>query len=303
MKRALPLLLVLLVVVPLSGCLFRSRKVERRLSTAPLQTASQEQLIARINADAAKVQSMNATVDISPQVGGQQKGKITDYKDIRGYILVRKPAMLRMIGLMPILRNRAFDMVSDGQAFKLSIPPQNKFIVGSNEVIRASKQPLENLRPQHIYDALLLREIDPETEVAVLEASTEPVVDPKSRKIVDQPNYILDVIRRSERGWFLSRKIYISRTDLLPNRQVVYDKMGNIATDARYADFKPLNGLMFPHVIQIWRPQEEYTITLAILKLALNQPIKDEQFALQQPSGSQLVRLDESRAELEAKRP
>ena len=133
------LLITLLATVPLSGCLFRSRKVERRLSTAPLQTATQEQLIARINTEAVKVQSMNATVDISPQVGGAKKGKITDYKEIRGYILVRKPAMLRMIGLMPIVRNRAFDMVSDGRQFKLSIPPQNKFIVGRNDVIHPSK--------------------------------------------------------------------------------------------------------------------------------------------------------------------
>jgi uncharacterized protein YajQ (UPF0234 family) len=31
--------------------------------------------------------------------------KVTDYQQIRGYILLRKPAMLRMIGLLPIVRN------------------------------------------------------------------------------------------------------------------------------------------------------------------------------------------------------
>ncbi len=43
--------------------------------------------------------------------------------------------MLRMIGLFPIVRNKAFDMVSDGDRFKLSIPARNKFYVGHNEVI------------------------------------------------------------------------------------------------------------------------------------------------------------------------
>ena len=89
------------------------------LSTAKLQTATQQELIDRLNQDAAPIQSLNATVDIATSVGGEKRGKITDYKEIRGYILVRKPNMLRMIGLYPIVRNKAFDMVSDGQQFKL----------------------------------------------------------------------------------------------------------------------------------------------------------------------------------------
>ena len=75
-------------------------------------------------------------------------------------MLARKPAMLRMKGLLPLVRNTAFDMVSDGQDFKLWIPPKNKFVVGTNsdDNYQPDKR-LENLRPQYIYDALLLREI------------------------------------------------------------------------------------------------------------------------------------------------
>ena len=127
-------LLVLLAVFPLTGCLFRSRRVERQFSTAPLKSATQAELIDYINAQAAKIQTMQATVDIDTSVGGVKKGKVTDYQQIRGYVLARKPAMLRMIGLMPIVRNRAFDMVSDGREFKLWIPPKNRFVVGRNDV-------------------------------------------------------------------------------------------------------------------------------------------------------------------------
>ena len=73
-------------------------------------------------------------------MGGEKKGKVTDYQEIRGYILVRKPDMLRMIGLFPIVRNTAFDMVSDGDRFKLSVPAKNKFYVGSAEVTQAFEQ-------------------------------------------------------------------------------------------------------------------------------------------------------------------
>jgi hypothetical protein len=207
-------------------------------------------------------------------------------------VLVRKPAMLRMIGLFPVVRNRMFDMVSDGQTFKVSLPVKGQFIVGRNDVIHPSHRALENLRPQHISDALLLHEIDPNNEIAVLESGTESVVDPKSKKHVDQATYVITVLRREDTGWFLSRRIVFSRTDLLPHRQIVYDKLGNIATDARYEKFTDYGGVLFPASIQITRPQEEYDILLSIVKLRLNEPLKDEQFALAQPPGSQLVRLD-----------
>ena len=67
-----------------------------------------------------------------------------------------------MIGLMPIVRTTAFDMVSDGQDFKVWIPTKNKFVVGKNNVATPNTdQPMENIRPQNIYEALLIRQIDP----------------------------------------------------------------------------------------------------------------------------------------------
>src|SRR5665213_1480667 len=166
----LRLIFIFLSVLPWSGCLFRSHTVKPPITSASLQSAPQQQLIDYINNQAAKIQSMQATVDIDTSVGGEKKGKVTDYEQIRGYVLARKPAMLRMIGLMPIVRNRAFDMVSDGQNFELWIPPKNRFVMGRNDVLTPNpRQPLENLRPQVIYDALLLREIDPEHDIAVME--------------------------------------------------------------------------------------------------------------------------------------
>src|SRR5437660_11796269 len=160
----------LLCLLPLGGCLFRSHSVERKVSTAVLKEATKDQLIEIINREASKIQTLNATVDISPAVGGSKKGKVTEYQEIRGYILLRKPSMLRMIGLFPIVRNRAFDMVSDGETFKVSIPVKNRFIIGRNNLIHPTGSALENIRPQHIFDALLLREIDPSKEASFIEA-------------------------------------------------------------------------------------------------------------------------------------
>jgi len=291
-RRILPIC-PLLVVLSTTGCLFRSHKVESHISSALLKSANQQELIDIVNHDAQQIKTMNATVDIRASAGGQKKGKVTDYTEIRGYILAEKPTMLRMIGLFPVVRNRAFDMVSDGANFKLWIPPKNKFIVGRNDVVKANPaQPLENLRPQHIYDALLLPEIDSKSEIAVLEGDTERVVDPKTHKPVEQANYVLNVIRHDPDGrWSLSRKIYFDRVTLTPYRQIVYDKQGNVATIADYSDYRDFSGVRFPGHIEIGRPQEEYNIGLNMVTLKLNEPLKPDQFELQQPAGAQVVHL------------
>jgi outer membrane lipoprotein-sorting protein len=287
--------LVFLAVVPLSGCLFRSRKVERPVAVQ-LKTATAQELIDYVNTQASKIQTMQATVDIDTSVGGEKKGKVTDYQQIRGYVLARKPAMLRMIGLMPIVRNRAFDMVSDGRNFKLWIPPKNRFVIGRNDIENPNAtQSLENLRPQHIYDALLLRHVDPQTEIAVMENETGSTTDNKGRKVL-RADYILDVIHTGTPP-FLDRKIVFSRTDLLPHKQLFYDGTGNVITIAIYEDYREDKGVNFPWQIEIARPQEEYDITLTIVKLDLNLPLPDDKFVLEQPPGVDVVHLDKQQAE------
>jgi outer membrane lipoprotein-sorting protein len=277
--------------------------VEETYSKAPLQESSQSGLINNINQQAEKIQSLKATVDIDTSVGGAKKGHQTDYKEIRGYVLARKPAMLHMIGLLPIVRTTAFDMVSNGQEFKLWIPPRNRFVTGRNNVqTHNADQPMESIRPQDIYEALLIRPIDPEREVAVLENSNEILHDAKGHRVL-QEDYELVVIRKGDQGWALSRKIVFSRTDLKPHRQYIYDDEGKLVTDARYADYKDNDGISFPSRIEIFRPQEEYDITLNLLKLEINTPLRDDQFGLEQPPGAEVVRLDQPQPQSSAAVP
>jgi len=294
MRRSAPFwtLVLLLAALPTTGCLFRTRPVEETYSKAPLRESTQTQLIDIINEQAQKIRSLQATVDIDTSAGGAKKGHVTDYKEIRGYVLARKPAMLHMIGLLPIVRTTAFDMVSDGQEFKLWIPPRNRFVVGHNEVqTRSPDEPMENIRPKDIYDALLIRHVDTQNEIAVLENGFEILHDAKGLRVL-QEDYELVVIRKGEQGWKLSRKIVFSRTDLQPHRQYIYDDQGNLATDARYASYKEYDGVNFPSRIEIFRPQEEYDITLNMLKLEINKQLRDDQFALEQPPKAEVVNLD-----------
>jgi hypothetical protein len=295
-KRAFILSLAIVALLAVNGCGFRtSHPVKMRTSTAVLREATLEQLVETINANAARIKSLKANpVDIDSSVVELKKDRVKDNPQVSGWVLLRKPEMLRMRVLVPVVRTVMIDMVSDGKKFELSIPPKNKFIVGSNrEPAKPSAQPLYNIRPQHIFDALLLKAIDPsDGEIAVLENSTEIVKDPKSHKDVEQANYAVLVIRKDEAGYYLSRKIFFSRTDLLPHEQYIYNRQGQLATYAHYENFSDYSGIMFPGIVSIQRPVEGYGITLSIVKLDVNLPLTDEQFTLAQPPGSQLINLD-----------
>ncbi len=289
---------LLLAVLSTSGCVLRTRPVEDQYSKVPLKESTQQGLIDSINQQAKAIQSLKATVDIDTSVGGMRKGHYTDYKEIRGYVLARKPDALHMVGLMPIVRTTAFDMVSDGREFKLWIPAKNRFVMGKNEVGTPNiDQPMENIRPQNIYEALLIQHVDADSEIAVLENGYEILHDSKGRRIL-QDDYELTIIQKYDKGWRLARKIIFERTDLKPHRQYIYSEDGKVATDAHYAEYKDYDGFSFPSRIEIYRPQEEYDITLNMLKVDINQPLKDEQFVLEQPSGAVVVNLDRPQSSL-----
>src|SRR5579862_6522246 len=289
---------LLLALLPTKGCLLRTRPVEEQYSKAPLKESSQQGLIDSINEQASAIHTLKATVDIDSSAGGMKKGHVTDYKEIRGYVLAKKPDSLHMIGLMPFVRTTAFDMVSDGRDFKLWIPPKNKFVVGENRTDKVnSDQPMENIRPQNIYEALLIRHIDPNNEIAVLENGYQTLHDAKGHRVL-QEDYELTVIKKAGDSWILARKIVFDRTDLKPRRQFIYSEDGKVATDAKYADYKDYDSFSFPSRIEIYRPQEEYDITLNMLKVEINRPLSDDQFTLEQPAGAEVVHLDRPQSSL-----
>ncbi len=111
---------------------------------------------------------------MTPALGSAEKNKITEYKDVRAYILFRKPADIRIIGLYPVVRNKAFDMVSDRRRFQALHPVQEPLHRrAATRSIEPSTNKLENLRPQHFLDALLVRPVDPETDKVLLENFTD----------------------------------------------------------------------------------------------------------------------------------
>jgi outer membrane lipoprotein-sorting protein len=291
--RKITLIFLIALLSVISGCGFRSsHPVKMRTSTATLRDATLEQLVEIINSNAEKLKTLKATVDIDSSVLEEKKNRVKDNPQVAGLILMRKPEMLRMRIYVPVVHNVMADMVSNGKNFELASPIKSKFYVGSNQQpVKPSPQPLENLRPQHISDALLLKPIEGK-EIAVLENTTEVVKDPKNHKDVEQLAYTLVVIDKDSVGYYLSRRIVFSRTDLLPHEQSIYDRQGRLVTFVRYENFTDYSGISLPAIVSIQRPIEGYGITISMVKLDVNVPLTDEQFVLTQPPGSQLINLD-----------
>jgi hypothetical protein len=264
----------------MTGCLARRRVITRKGGSAQqaLLSADKETLLKRIDGIYQSIDTLNATVDMVPALGTVNKGEITEYKDVRGYVLYRRPDDIRIIGLYPVVRNKAFDMVSSGGEFKVYIPARNRFIVGEGEIIHPSKKRLENLRPSHFLTALLVQPLQ-EGERAMLQNITDE----------DAATYVLHIVRQGPVGELIpSRAVQFDRLNLALERQLIFDESGNILTDARYRNWENFGSIQFPKEIQINRPRDEYGIVLNVLKLDVNKPLTDEQFALEQPEGTTL---------------
>ena len=135
--------------------------------------ATENELLDSYNALARGVQTVNATVELKPTAGSKYSGVIDEYHEVKAFLQASRPYNIRMIGQVPVIGKTVFDMASDGQNFEVSIPPKNKFLAGPVSLERSSSKPIENLRPQHLVDALLWPEIHKEEAVLLEEFNDE----------------------------------------------------------------------------------------------------------------------------------
>jgi outer membrane lipoprotein-sorting protein len=277
------LLLFCLISSGLTSCLVRRRSIARQGGQVnqALLIADRPTLIEAVQKQYEAIRDFNAEVNMVPALGTTEKNKVTEYKDVRAYILFRKPSDIRIIGLYPVVRNKAFDMVSNGTDFKLYVPARNRFIVGKNELSQPSPNKLENLRPQHFQDAILVHPLEPNDRVLMENFTDE-----------DNAFYILHVVRdNGNQQLQLIRTIWFNRVDLKLARQLIFDPSGNILTDARYSEWKVYDGAPFPKHIEINRPRDEYAVVIDIVKMDINKGVGADKFALDQPEGTTLQML------------
>lgn len=283
---------MLLPLLAATGCLKHTRILEKPQQPAVVLSASPQQLIQAVDDRYDAIHSLNATVLIRASVSNANKGKETDYTSIRGYILLRQPSMLRVLGLLPVVDTRAFDMASNGKTFTLLIPPKNEAIIGSNRVVKPSPKPLMNLRPSVFYDSMLVGKVGP-TDLIYVTSDTRLAPVPHSKHLELEPDYELGILKRvgDTQRLLPERVLHISRTNLLPYQQDEYDNKGILVTKTLYSNYQTVDKIPYPMRIVIERPIDGYKLDLTIEKLTLNHPLANDQFELKIPAGTKIKRL------------
>jgi hypothetical protein len=284
MRRNIPVwLAVVATLFSAGGCLVkRETRVRPSALPPPAQEATLQDLVTKLNSWSAAVRTMTATVDLAPTAGSVYSGVIREYRDVKGFLLLESPSLLRMQGQAPVVRTQVFDMVSSGEEFRLYIPPKQKFIVGKNAANPPAKNSIENLRPQHILEALLVPAIDPAREKCFLEEAEDG----------SQQHYLVTVVEPGEGGELrLRRKAWFDRSTLELSRMQFYSPRGNCQEDVRYADYQDFQGVRYPSRIELGRPIEDYSLVITFVKATFNQPIGPGKFELKKPEGAELVDL------------
>ncbi len=284
-SRRLPVLFLFLCLIAwgLDSCVVRRRLITRRPTSgkaaANLLVADEASLADSIAKHYNAVHDFSATVDMTPALGTAEKSQITEYKDVTGYIVFRKPAMIHIIGLYPVIRSKAFDMTSNGTTFNLFLPSRNLFLTGANTITKLSTNKIENLRPQYFLEALLVRPVDAVNNKVLMTNMTDE----------DEAFYIIHEIGQKTNGELeMHRTLWFNRLDLLLARQIIFDASGNILTDCRYSDWKPWDNVAFPKHIDFNRPQDGIGVVLDIQKMDINKGVPDDKFVLTQPEGTKL---------------
>jgi outer membrane lipoprotein-sorting protein/predicted small lipoprotein YifL len=257
--------------------------------------ATREELLEAYNRIALGTKTLNATMELKPTAGSKYSGVIDEYHEVKAFLLAARPAVIRVIGQAPVIGTTVFDMASDGDTFRVSIPPKNKFLVGPVAVERTSTKPIENLRPQHLLDALLWPEVRKEEAVLFEEFNDE-----------NGRYYVLTVLRGGYQTEIL-RKIWFDRSDLQVTRMQIFGPKGLLLSDIRLAAWQPPDGAgpsapatpsngvaSFPRAIRIERPHDDYKLDLQVTKVILNEEIPAERFKLDPPAGAELVRVGDA---------
>jgi outer membrane lipoprotein-sorting protein len=293
MKRIWKSMILLTVSAAAGGCprtVTNSTKVP--VAEQPVaREASEEDLLDRYNVLARGLKSMDATLEMKATAGTKYSGVIDQYHEVKTFLLASRPYNVRMIGQVPIVGKTVFDMVSDGQTFEVSIPPKNKFLTGQVAMERQSNKPIENLRPQHLVDAVLWPEVRKEEVVLIEEYNDEMA-----------RYYVLTVLRGGYKSEIL-RKIWFDRADLHMVRLQSYGPKGALLSDVRYANWHPVapgSAEEYPMSIRLERPRDEYRLDLTITKVTLNQALEADRFKLEAPAGAEVVKVGENSEE---KRP
>ena len=298
MRRGLPFKGLLrtaalaLLLLPATGCLVRTRSVSRTVAPPQVLDATLEQLIQQTDSRFTEIQNIFASMEVSAETGGQHQGEVKEIPTFSGYLFLRKPGDLRLILQLPVVRSKAFDMVSDGKTFSLYLPKSNKAYEGLDEIpTQLSKNGLENVRPYVIRDALVLPAVKEDEVVTKSETSRMLPPAPGTKEEIEEPVYEMTVLHVSGRQGRRIRIVRFGRITLDPYEQDIYDNDGRVVTVVRYQHYQKFGDYRYPALIEIDRPIDEYKLKLEFTKVTINGKLAGDEFVKEIPATVQIQKM------------
>ena len=233
---------------------------------------------------------MKSTIYIQLTVESDERDEQTEHREVRGALVTRRPGWIRATAQTPGGISKAIDMVSNGLTYQVYVPWKNLVYEGANRMDERSENRAENIRPQHILDAIMFAPVG-EDQLILMDTESYgrsgfQIVHLVDRNGGDPPK--------------IGRKYWFSRDDLSLARLQILDPDAELATDAWYRDWQEENGLPYPKSVRIERPRDGYRIDIQILKAGLNEPVPDTSFVLNLPQDIQVERIGEPAAETTA---
>ncbi|MDP9051768.1 MAG: hypothetical protein M3O31_13780 [Acidobacteriota bacterium] len=276
----------------LTGCL-HTRTVPKTHPPAVVLSASLDQLLKQADDRYDAVRNMTLVIKLSTETGGSRKGEVTQYPDLKGYIVIGKDQNIQVY-LIHYLYGNVMNMVSDGKTFKMLIRPKNCALVGSDQVTSTSQKGLYSLRPSALLDPLLIQGLKPNQLVSMTQDS-RIITDPKKRKeLIDDPDYDLEFLSEPQGKVARSQHvIHIDRINLMPWRQDIYNAEGKVETSAEYYNYKKFGEIDFPTKIVIKRPLDELGLTITVTSATFNGELASDQFKLDIPATVTTTNMDD----------
>lgn len=323
-----------------SGCgLFGTHKrVQVPQLLEPLAEAKTDRLIREINR-LASTRSMYGKVDIQfEDTSFAAVGMADKYRQVDGTITLQRPGRIYLAIQFSFVD--LVQMTSDGEHFRVAVlrgdEKYKRFVKGTNNAVYAklndevktaatkdNKQKseketvsaLSNLRPQHLTDALMIRQIDPAGPGLYVQSQffqEEPDTRAQAKKgaRVMRGYYFLEELSEPANGEArVLRRFWFDRVDgIRLTRVQSYDDRGLLVTDVSYFNEQPFgenNVASLPSRVEITRPQDQYKLSISYQEpssVALNREWPPETFVLQNKWQLPEVDLDAQNKKVTANR-
>lgn len=291
-RRTFLCLCVLLVLS--SGCSV-SRPVlipiEERLFDA--LDASRQELLTKLESSSREVETIRASVIyVAAGIMTGEEGQIENrvYDETRGALLVERPSLIRMEGNAMLGFLQAFQMISNDEEFRLSVPARNEFYVADKDSDIQGDNPLLKLRPHHVLESLFVDITEYLSDPQVIDSFEESTEGRRRFYVVS----FIDVSGSSGR---LIEKVWIDRLNLETARKQLFNDDGVLEMQVDYAFYQETAGVIFPQQVNVERPSDGVSLEIRFINTQLNVALEEAMFVLAPPEGTVTRRVGEPSTE------